>query len=307
MTRRGDSPAASTDTEPSKKIRLCTVMVKILQQSASSKPRLQPFPIRIDNKMPAITFDLGTSPDHGVSLVCLYDTCAAVSSGNLLFHQWVITTYPELVHSFVQFDDSNPFEAIKLVGAIKDPDDFNEETHGRLTAVVRYRLPYTDDESNPVVLCIALGTDVSVNTILGWPAIEDLDIEPRFKSNLFVSSTLNHSFRLERVSAPFGLPAGIDFNPVTDFKRPDTPVPEQPEAPAPSRDPAVHFDPRTQLKELCHRLHANTNPIDLLASDPSDTTTMHTRASGAPPPIPISTAAVTTAGYTSGALSLPAS
>jgi hypothetical protein len=63
--------------------------------------------------------------------------------------------------------------------------------------VVRYNLPYTDNDSHPIALCIALGADVSVNTILGWPAIEDLGIEMRIKENKFYSSTLDYTFHLE--------------------------------------------------------------------------------------------------------------
>jgi hypothetical protein len=224
MTRGGrDRPVlpqptnTDTDTKKSKKVRLYTIMVKIVQQSATPSSRVQPFPIRINNKMPAIAFDLGTTTDGAVALVCLYDTCAAVCSGNLFFHQWVITTYPQLVHSFETFDDANPFEVIKLVGAIKDPASFNEEMHGQLTAVICYHLPYLDTDSNPTVLCIALGADVAVNTILGWPAIEDLGIELRLATQSFFSSTLHRAFRLERIDAPVGIPAGIDFDPARDF------------------------------------------------------------------------------------------
>ena len=94
MTQGRDGPAPTPNDESSKRVRLFTVLVKILQQSAATSTRIQPFPIRIDNNMPAITFELGTSSKNAVSLVCLYDTCAAVCSGNLLFHQWVVTTYP---------------------------------------------------------------------------------------------------------------------------------------------------------------------------------------------------------------------
>lgn len=167
--------------------------------------------------MPTITFKLGTSPADAVSLLCLYDTCAAVCSGDLHFHQWVITTCPALVHSFKQFNHSNPFEAIKLVGTIKDPAAFNEDMHGNLTAVVRYHLPYTDTDSTPTVLCIALGINISVNMILGWPAIDDLGIELCLETKSFFSLTLNQAFKLDCVEAPCGLPPGVDFDPTRDF------------------------------------------------------------------------------------------
>jgi hypothetical protein len=289
MTRReGPTPPPEEAEASTKKVRLCTVFVKILQQSASSpRPRVAPFPIRINNLMPAITFDLGPSPASAVSLVCLYDTCAAVCSGNLLFHQWVITSHPDLVHSFEQFDDSNPFEAIKLVGALKDPADFDVDTYGQLTAVVRYHLPYSDLDSTPTVLCIALGADVSVNTILGWPAIEDLGIELRLKSELFFSTTLRHSFPLTRVEAPFGLPNGVDFVPARDFKRPGPcPSPPVPTLTV-SLPPSTEFNPSRQMQELCSQLTAATRPSSMLAPGPSATATMHARASGQSTPFAI--------------------
>jgi hypothetical protein len=95
----GSNGPTPPDANSSKRVRLCTIFVKIFQPSAATSSRLAPFPIRINNLMPAITVDLGHSLDAAVSLVCLYDTCIAVCSGNLLFHQWVITTYPDFTTS----------------------------------------------------------------------------------------------------------------------------------------------------------------------------------------------------------------
>jgi hypothetical protein len=56
-------PAACRRTTPTKKASLGTITVKVLQHAASSPcPQPKPFPIRIENKLPAITIDLGTSP-----------------------------------------------------------------------------------------------------------------------------------------------------------------------------------------------------------------------------------------------------
>jgi hypothetical protein len=292
---RGNGPTPP-DAGSTKKVRLFTVFVKIFQQSATTGPRLAPFPIRINNLMPAITVNLGHSLDAAVSLVCLYDTCAAVCSGNLLFHQWVITTYPDLVHSFEQFDDANPFEPIKLVGAITNPADFDAAAHGQLTAVVRYHLPYTIVPSGESpVLCIALGADVAVNTILGWPVIEDLEIELRIRKEMFYSTTLCTPFTLTREAAPLGLPDGVDFDPARDFRRPDATPPDPSDrsgrspSPSPSTGPIVsfpmEFDPSRQMKELCMQLNATqaAQAAALVARAPSTTTAMHALASADPP------------------------
>jgi hypothetical protein len=279
MTRgEGPTPPAA-EGKSSKKVCLYSIFVRVLQHSASDLTRVKPFPIRIDNLMPAITLDLGVPPDPSVSLVCLYDTCAAVCSGNLLFHQWVITTFPELVHSYEQFDDSNPFEAIKLVGALKDPAEFDVASHGQLTAVVRYHLPYvTIPDDSATVLCIALGADVSVNTILGWPAIADLGLELRLKSELFFSTTFHQSFPLSRVAAPCGLPDGVTFDPAHDFRRPHSPAAALPNVIV-SLPSASEFNPGRQLRAAAAQLTAAQAALRQgSANSPS---VMHALASGA--------------------------
>ena len=53
-----------------------------------------------------------------------------------------MTTCPQLVHRYEVFDDAtNPFDPIKLLGAISNPKDYNATEHGVLTAVVSYKLP----------------------------------------------------------------------------------------------------------------------------------------------------------------------
>ena len=182
--------------------------------------------------MPAITVDLGI-PLTPLCPLCVSDTCAAVCSGNLLFHQWVIMTYPDLVHSFEQFDDANPFEPIKLIGAIKNPADFDAAAHGQHTAVVRYHLPYRIVPSGELpVLCIALDADVAVNTILGWPVIKDLEIELRIWKEMFYSTILCTPFTLTCKVAPLGLLDGVDFDPAHDFRRPGATPPDPSDRPS---------------------------------------------------------------------------
>jgi hypothetical protein len=99
------------------------------------------------------------------------DTCGALNTGYLLFHLWLMSERPDLVAEFISFDDANPFEPIKLGGAICDPADFDSSTHGNLTAVIRYYAPYIDNNGSPITLSFALSADVTVNTILVFLAL----------------------------------------------------------------------------------------------------------------------------------------
>jgi hypothetical protein len=170
-------------------------------------------PIAIDNGLPHIEFSLGSDSSVDPSLVGLMDTCGALNTGYLLFHLWLKSERPDLVAEFVSFDDANPFEPIKLGGAISDPANFDASDHGNLTAVIRYYTPYTDTSGSPVTISFALGSDVTVNTIFGLPMLCDLDAVISLRSNSMHSRALSLDFPITRAAATFGLPPGCLFDP----------------------------------------------------------------------------------------------
>jgi hypothetical protein len=134
---------------------------------------VRPIPVAISSRLPTIDLHLGLAndPSSTTILTTLLDTCAGLNSGSYAFHKTLAILHPRCVAEFVEFDDLlNPFEPVRLTGAITDPDSYDPESlHGSLRAVITYHLPYTFVDGSPVKLSIALGTDVSVNTILGWP------------------------------------------------------------------------------------------------------------------------------------------
>jgi hypothetical protein len=87
-------------------------------------PALAPMPTAIDNGLPHITVSLGSDPTLDPTLCGLMDTCGALNTGYLKFYLWLMSERPDLVAEFISFDDANPFEPIKLGGAIHDPSDF---------------------------------------------------------------------------------------------------------------------------------------------------------------------------------------
>jgi hypothetical protein len=87
------------------------------------RPALPPMPIAIDNCLPHITFSLGSDPALDPTLCGLMNKCSALNTGYLLFHLWLMSERPDLIAEFISFDDSDPFEPIKLGGAIRDPSE----------------------------------------------------------------------------------------------------------------------------------------------------------------------------------------
>jgi hypothetical protein len=199
---------------PPKRARFFVQLVKTFQANLPAPtPPLPPMPIAIDNGLPHITFNLGSNPEQDPTLCGLMDTCGALNTGYLPFHLWMKSVRPDIVADFVSFDDSNPFEPIKLGGAIRDPKEFVSHDHGNLTAVIRYYTPYTDITGSPITLSFALGNDVTVNTIFGLPMLCDLDAVISLRSNSMHSRSLNCDFSITRIAANFGLPAGCSFDP----------------------------------------------------------------------------------------------
>ena len=103
---------------------------------------------------------------------------------------------PNYVYSYEAFDGPNPFDPIKISGAISDPADYVEAKHGQLAAVIRYVTLYHDVKGNHLVFAVAFGTDMLVNTILGMPAIWQWNLFLQFDPNIVVSNNLRETFEM---------------------------------------------------------------------------------------------------------------
>ena len=202
------------DTTDRKTCRLFVQMVTTFSNPVEPHVVVPPMPIAIDNGLPHIIFELGgSSSTH--TLQGLMDTCGALNTGYLLFHQWVMSENPSLVAEYMEFNAKNPFEPVKLGGAIRDPDGFNSDNHGNLTAVIRYWTPYFGTDGVRITISFALGMDVTVNTIFGLPMLTDLGSMISLPANVLHSTYLNKDFPIFRGATSFGLPAGCTFNPTT--------------------------------------------------------------------------------------------
>jgi hypothetical protein len=187
-------------------------VAKSFSQKVHTPPILPPMPIAIDNGLPHITFQLGTTASQEM-LQGLMDTCGALNTGFLPFHQWIMSENPSLIAEYIEFNDKNPFEPIKLGGAIRDPDGFDSDTHGNLTAVIRYFTPYYGIDNQRVTLSFALGHDVTVNTIYGLPMLTDIGSMISLSTDTLHSAHLNQDFPILRCATSHGLPVGCTFDP----------------------------------------------------------------------------------------------
>jgi hypothetical protein len=179
---------------------------------------IPPMPVPIDNGFPTMTLSLGSSLNNPIELTGLLDTCGSQNTGDLTFHMYLASEQPHIVQELRFFNSSDPFEPIKLEGAITDPAGYDSSQHGLLTAVIRYKTSYSDASGNPILISFALGSDVSTNTIIGLPMLAALELQIDLCKFTAYSPTIRHTFPLSRSAGNLGLPSGTSFD-VSDFQR----------------------------------------------------------------------------------------
>ena len=191
---------------------LFAITANILQHSIPGT-HIPKMPISIHNGLPCIDLTLGPRDDaSAITLAVLWDSCAALNSGNLQFHCWIMSQYPHLVSDFHMFDDTNPFEPIKLLGAVTNSDSYDADTHGQLTGVIRYFTPYVDTHNQPITISFGLGENVAVNSIIGWPAILDMQMDLSINTMTVISHTLHRNFPITCRQSALGPPPGSIFD-----------------------------------------------------------------------------------------------
>ena len=217
----------SQNSSSSKRSRLFLMSAQIFQTSPSSS--LPPMPLDVDNGLPAIAMQFGienNSPNSLISFTCHIDSCAAMNTGNMLIHQWIMTNYPNIVAEYISYNDNTPFQPIQLLCALKGTTNPHHHTQAEidaansLTAIVRYKTPYYFSSTNkPCYISFGLGSNVTVNSILGLPQLKIWKADLSFEKHTLVAEHINVQFPLEYSKADSGLPSGIQFHP-TQFVRP---------------------------------------------------------------------------------------
>ena len=112
------------------------------------------------------------------------------------------------------FNDTNPFDPIKLHGAISNPSSYSESQHGKLTAIIRYYLTPPKDYppgTDPPLLTVALGNDVEVNTIYGWPTWQSLGLNLLTTDGVFSSRFLQREFDIFRQETTKGFQNNVNW------------------------------------------------------------------------------------------------
>ena len=99
-------------------------------------------PISINNSLPSVSFLLGLTMEADNGMRMLVDTGVAMNSGYLDYHLWVMSQCPEMVAEFLQCGPDTDYDVVQLLAALDLDPSHLPNTHGQMTAVIRYHTPY---------------------------------------------------------------------------------------------------------------------------------------------------------------------
>ena len=142
----------------------------------------------------------------------LFDTGAAMDTGNFRFHIWVMSQCPDIVDEFLQCGKDTVYDIVNLLAALDLKNVDTNATHGQITDVIRYKIPFTLTSKGHFILSLALGSDVSLRSVLGLPILLAMGADINLVKDLLSFLELNRSFPLELQPPDKGLPEGASLN-----------------------------------------------------------------------------------------------
>jgi hypothetical protein len=174
---------------PSKKARsdIHTFVVVLAAHSIREKPRI---PISVESNLPHIYLPIGHDPLTKCSLSVAYDTCAACNVGYTGHHLPIAERYPELVKTLTYTADK--YSPLTLSGIVHgDKEKSKNQPSAILPIVIEYWMPFLTKEGHKTALKVALGCNVSVNTIIGMSMIRPAKLSLDLVDNVVESGILD--------------------------------------------------------------------------------------------------------------------
>ena len=132
-------------------------------------PHRRTLPVPISPAFPHIILELGSQLGNAnnPAIRAVVDTTAALTTSNLHFFATIAKAYSHAVHAIYTHKD---YSAITLSGIVEDINGASITTDR--TVAFSFHLPYFTREGAPTTFLVAVGPNVTVNTILGLPFIQ---------------------------------------------------------------------------------------------------------------------------------------
>ena len=168
--------------------------------------------IQIKNSLPSIYLHLRLIEDEVNKMRMLLDTGATMDSGNLNYYLWIMSQCPEIIDEFIQCECDTGYDFVKVMATLDLDTTKQLLDYGRMTAVIRYRIPYLVNNQDPLFVSFALGNNVSLHCVIGLPALLTLGGLIDLTKGTFVCSEINRTFSLTLDPPGKGSPDEVVFD-----------------------------------------------------------------------------------------------
>jgi hypothetical protein len=137
--------------------------------AATSVPHHRTLPVPISLAFPHIILELSSQlgDANNPAIRSVVDTAAALTTGNLHFFAAIAKAYPYTVHTIYTPKD---YSSITLSGIVEDINGASITTD--LTVALSFHLPYFMRKGALTTFLVAVGPNVTVNTMLSLPFIQ---------------------------------------------------------------------------------------------------------------------------------------
>jgi hypothetical protein len=184
---------ASTDNPLVFMLTVQSIRAQVL--AATNAPACRILPIQIHMAFLHIVMQLGLTLGGSdcSSIQAVIDTATALTTGNLHFFAKIAKTFSHTVATIYAPQDYSP---ITLSGIVKQN---GKSVTTKSTVAFKFKLPYLTKEGNTTTFMVAVGPNVTVNTILGLPFIKQTKM------------IINAADQVAELRALDALPFPIDF------------------------------------------------------------------------------------------------
>ena len=91
--------------------------------------------------MPSVHLHVGTIVDDENKMRIFVDTDDVITTGNKVYHQWVMTQYPNMVSEYLECGDNTEYDVVQLLAALDLTGTRQYVDHGSMIAIVRHKSP----------------------------------------------------------------------------------------------------------------------------------------------------------------------
>ena len=167
-------------------------------------------PIVINKALSCVDFFFGRTKDLNNTVKMFVDSDAATNIDHKDYYREFMTQCPNTIEEYIECGSGSKWDSLNLEGAIYT-DMGNNNNHGAVTVLIRYRTPFLIDGS-PLIIIFGLGEDVSLCTVLGLPVMLLLRKFLDFTTRTLTCSKFNVDFSLCMQQPGVRMPTGAQFD-----------------------------------------------------------------------------------------------